>query len=180
MVVSTDPTYNLRQWRACASGEHVRHGRQWYAQGEARRFVRAIAHEHALTIAQAAGITAAYSPHAAWGSNKTTVRRFLASPTVPLGLGRSYRQACAILAGARPLNVLTGPKVRAFYAALMGDKSAVVVDLWHTRAALGHDRLTTARRAAITEATRTVAAEFGDYPRDCQAIIWCSIRGKHD
>lgn len=38
-------------------------------------------------------------------------------------------------------------------------------------------KLTEKVHAAVTEATRVVAAEYGETPAECQAVIWCAIRG---
>jgi len=47
------------------------------------------------------------------------------------------RKVRDLLKGAEPENVLRGPKIRAFYRAIMGHKNAVVLDTWMLRAAIG-------------------------------------------
>lgn len=93
-----------------------------------------------------------------------------------------------------------------FAANLLGDMERVTCDRWHLAAAfktaamdpdrpetfprgVGRTRdnrsapwriavkLTKETHAAVTEATRRVAAEYGETPAECQAVIWCAMRG---
>jgi hypothetical protein len=80
--------------------------------------------------------------------------------------------------GADPACVMSGLKRPDFYRNLMGDMEPVTCDRWHIRASLGETKrsLDAPMRDAITEATRIVAAEFGESPAECQAVIWCTVR----
>lgn len=76
------------------------------------------------------------------------------------------------------MSVLSGPKVRAFYRALMGDRDAAVVDVWVARAAgwtrelkqRGYDVVARALVAAARLA-RVSVARF-------QAVVWVAVRGR--
>ena len=70
---------------------------------------------------------------------------------------------------------LTGPKVRAFYAALLGDKNAVVVDRWMARA-YGFDKVTSANYPKIEALIRQDAKTQKQAPSDFQAILWAKIK----
>jgi hypothetical protein len=91
-------------------------------------------------------------------------------------------RACrAILSGeVSPGAGVGGPKVTAFYRAIIGDTDSVVLDRWALRAA-GHPRDTCTplqyRRYAGT--FREAAAECGETPREFQAIIWIVLRERY-
>jgi hypothetical protein len=74
-----------------------------------------------------------------------------------------------------------GEKTRAFYANILGDQNAVAVDVWAARAAEGYrdKRAPKGKRyAAIADAYRDAADHRGLSPRDLQACVWVSIRGR--
>lgn len=85
----------------------------------------------------------------------------------------SLRKAVAIRDGARPLDVLGGPKVRAFYRALTtgGAEGPPVIDRWMFRV-LEIDTIPECQ-AAVLEAAHAV----GERPHDMQAILWVAVRG---
>jgi uncharacterized protein YbaA (DUF1428 family) len=82
------------------------------------------------------------------------------------------------LYGPRPSDAPRGPKVAAFYRAVVGDDDALVIDRWASFAAGGpRDRVPRAKeRAAIAEAYQAVAADVGEALRDFQAIVWIQCR----
>lgn len=172
-------------WYKLGEAEHGEDGAAWY--GEARAFARKLAREYNVTERRAAGVIAALSPRMQWVANKNAARRFLQAAAdgascPQLGLGLSRRRAWAIANGARPLDVLGGPKTRAFYRNLTGDLTAVTVDVWAVRAALD-DVSATVNPTATTygryEAAYRHAAELlGREPAVVQAVTWCGIRGR--
>jgi hypothetical protein len=107
-------------------------------------------------------------------------------------------QAWRIAQGERPLDVLNGPKVRAFYANITGNLSAVTVDTWAARVAEGDwrpnpmahlrahapyaatDAPQGRRYALIADAYREAAALLGHAPRDVQAAVWVHVRQSAD
>jgi hypothetical protein len=159
---------------ACTAGE-LEAGRAWYP--EAWRVCRRLAREHGSTPRVAAGVIAALSPRERWWVNVRNAGACLAGGK-PGALSRSVAQAEAIRDGGRPLDVLTGPKTRAFYRAIVGDRDAICVDTWAALAAGWERGPKTAREYAILEsAYATTAAYFREAPRDLQAAIWCHVRG---
>ena len=158
-------------------------GRRWYPAAEAE--AHSLADMAGLSWAGAAGIIAALSPRAQWVTNLAAARKLAAAaargdlepPAVSFTANRA--KAWKIAAGAEPLTVLGGPKVRSFYRALSGDRAAVTVDVWAALAATGEKlRPPEGRRYLELASSYTAAAELaGEEPRELQAIIWLAIRG---
>jgi hypothetical protein len=91
---------------------------------------------------------------------------------------RQRNKALDILVGGSwPGDVLTGPKERAFWLAIIGDANAVVIDRWAARAAgFDPERITPPRWNEMADAYRNVAAWVHETPRNFQAIVWTTIR----
>ena len=152
-------------------------GREWYPAAAAQS--RAIARGAGISRHRAAGIIAALSPRAQWAVNLAWAAKVAAAATCPAVHTRDARaKAWAIRTGERPLSVLRGPKVRAFYRAIMGDTGSVVLDVWAMRA-MGDDRQPRpgADYARCAELYRRAAERCGESPRDFQAIVWLQLRG---
>jgi hypothetical protein len=91
---------------------------------------------------------------------------------------KAWRIAC----GEDPDAVLSGPKVRAFFANIMGDVDAVTVDTWAARAAEGrrNDNAPVRRRyRLLAESYRRAGERRGMHPRDTQAAVWTAYRRQH-
>ena len=170
----------LSYYRSDVAQEYEARG--WYtlAQGAARRMAR----RHGVSLRRAAGVIAALSPLNSWAVNLMMADRLLGEAaagrrSVPrnCGLRRNVEKAWAIAQGARPLDVLSGKKVRAFYRNMTGDMHAVTVDRWAARAAGVHESHATRLYDEIAAAYTEAAAIVGLTPAVLQAIIWCSIRG---
>lgn len=169
----------MRLWRA-ASPATREAGRTWYAA----------AWEIACDIYPerpdiAAGVLAALSPRCQWRVNVAWARALVAAaragaecPAVHTTAMRA--QAWRIAQGAPALDVLNGLKVRAFYSNIMGDRSAVTVDVWMARVAdprLGERFGRPAYRRVAAAITR--AAEIaGVDPATMQAAVWIQARGR--
>lgn len=153
-------------------------GRAWYAL--ARATVHAYAAEFGANPCTVAGIIAALSPRQTWAQNLKMARACLARDAAGLrGLGDPIRKACAIRDGAQPLDILRGDKVRAFYRAICGESTAVVLDVWMLRAAgFTGAKPTPKQYADIAEVLTRDALTAGEAPADFQAIVWCQIRGR--
>lgn len=162
-------------------------GRDWYAR--AMGAAMAIAAQHPRTGPDSravAGIIAALSPRARWSTNlewaRAVARAAAQRKACPAVSTRSNRaMAWRIAKGADPLNVLMGPKVRAFYRAICGESDAVCVDIWAIRVACGEDFAPTRKQSAEIAAAYVVAAEArGIPPREIQAVTWVHARGAAD
>lgn len=159
-------------------------GKHWY--DEAEREMRRIAAQgpHGFGPARAAGVFAALSPRTQWSVNlKGAYAMAIAAaigldapPQVGLGIGRERAWQIA-KHGARPKDVLSGPKVTAFWRNLSGDENAVTIDIWMARA-IREPEATIARRYPLLQRAYQAAAKECDVtPRAMQAIVWLHARG---
>jgi hypothetical protein len=149
--------------------------RSWYA--DAARFCRVLAHATGWTLPTAAAVVSAFSPRERWSTNKCKALQYAAGET-PAGLQSNVRRADAcVRSGLDGLG--NGPKIRAFARAMLGDSDAVVIDSWMCRAAgLRSDSPTPTEYAAVADAVRELATEYGMRPVDMQALLWILVRGK--
>lgn len=177
--------------------EHARtYGARWYA--DANDAAAELAVTYGFTVAQAAGVIAALSPRISWPQNLADARTVLAqcererddsdAPYVPTfalawtcqAFTANVGTACRCAGADDPLDILNGPKQRAFYANIMGDADQVTVDVWATRAATRGNLDSPRNRAQyddIAAAYRRAARAVGSTPRDFQAAVWLALRG---
>lgn len=151
-------------------------GGMWYR--ESRRVARQLSRKHGTTLATAAGVIAALSPRMRWSSNVALADAMLGGEEVSGVFEANLNKARRIIAGEYPLRVLGGPKVRAFYRAIMGDEDAVVVDVWMYRAAgIDPKKATVKDYERVATAIREAAFEMGLPAATFQAIVWTQVRG---
>lgn len=176
---------NLRAIRQSATEQNITEGRSWYpAMGklidEINRECADETGAYDTPLQFAVGVFAAYSQNSTWKANVTMASKYLGG-SGPFGLASVQRECEALENGADPTTYdLMGLKRADFCANLLGDMSRVTCDRWHLRAAFSTEKppaLKPANHALVTEATRIVAAEFGESPAECQAVIWCAVRG---
>jgi hypothetical protein len=174
----------LRVWDA-ASAEDLSNGLEWYSR--ARDVADSLAAGAPITTEVAAGVIAALSPRCGWSANVRgaglMVDAFAHGRGMPVTAGTltNRRKAWEILQrGGDPLEVLGGPKVRAFYANIMGDTHAVTVDVWAARVAEGptfRDAAPAGKRyKLIATAYRRAGELLGVSARDVQAAVWTHYR----
>jgi len=179
----------LRAIVARANAKQWADGRAWYADAYAE--AEAIGHASGVGTVRAAAIIAALSPRNRW------TRNLADALNVAMARGAADHDACGTFMQnvykARMIacdwesnpwdSILRGPKVRAFVANVSGtDPSAVTVDVWAVRAVTDgqrHAPRNDADYAAIAEAYRIVAAEYGERPCDLQAVAWLVARESH-
>lgn len=155
-----------------------RRGRSWYP--ETHRRLREIAESTGATPAQAAAVFAIVSPlvqvMTALQWTEQILRGERAYGCFPNVQGPRIE---AVLASRRPCRHVSGPKVNAFYRAIMGDTSALVLDRWAAFAAGHEDRrrnIPLAVRREMEAAYRAAAAAVGETVRAFQAIVWIVVR----
>lgn len=174
-------------WLSAATAQDLANGLAWYdrARDEALRLAYV---PGCGSVERAAGVIAALSPRCQWASNVTAAERMIAAaatrqPRPPAyGTLSNRRKAWRIARGEDPELVLSGPKVRAFYANIMGDVEAVTVDVWAAAAAEGGktEQAPVRRRyLLLAESFRRVAEQRGMHPRDVQAAVWTVYRRLH-
>jgi hypothetical protein len=154
-------------------------GRIWYER--ARTAAQKMAAESGYTFEQCVAVIAHLSPRVLWDRNLAMAWEMVRTGDTA-GLGRNVAGARLALASADPLSTLHGPKVRAFAANIVGDDSAVTIDVWMLKAfGLVENIL---RRTGVYEALagiiRTVAARLGTTAAALQAAIWIHVRGSAD
>lgn len=175
---------NLETVRRSATRAQVLEGRAWYAaMGDFIRSIRdEAAHDtgdYGVSDALAVGVFAAFSQNATWKANVTMASNYLR------GNGRGMKSVLAeceeLEDGADPTDERTlGLKRADFCANLLGIESRVTCDRWHLRAAFATDKPPALKpdvHELVTAATRIVAARHRETPAQCQAVIWCAIRG---
>lgn len=160
---------------ACANRHTVRDGATWYSR--ARRECARIAEANGLRTRTVVGIVAALSPRIAWDLNLRAAANVAAGRPAGAGLGRNVQKAVAIRNGLDPESILSGPKVHAFYQAILGDEYAIVIDVWILRA-LGHKgkNCTPKQYKKYAEIVRNSAVRCGCRAAEFQAIVWVHVR----
>jgi hypothetical protein len=154
-------------------------GQSWYR--ESRAFCKRESKTHGVTLATMAGITAALSPQVQWHRNKIMASDVAAHGWTTGQTHTNLEKARRIWLGERPLQVLGGPKVRAFYRAIMGNEDAVVLDTWMATALQWPHNGFTARQYEKCEAAlREAAAHTALSPANFQAVVWTHVRGGGD
>lgn len=162
---------------AQASPAIRRRGRSWYP--ETNRRLREIAVKTGSTPAQAAAVFAIVSPAVQLVTALNWTEEILRGER----MGGRYPNMQgprieAALATRYPVSAITGPKVNAFYRAIIGDTDALVLDRWAAFAA-GHERGRDIPRAVwrkLEAAYRAAAAACGETVRAFQAIVWIVAR----
>lgn len=191
---------NIRRVFALRTGEDERQGIGWYR--EARREIQAAADEAGVPVEVAVHITAALSPGVRWSQNLVALKKILAAKNSPqwrralegavvAGYAKNADKAKRILVawveGREWRDILSGPKVKAFAASILGrDDADVVVDVHAYSVAAnrrykvgGVPKVTAKRRQIISDAYRAVAKEAGISPADMQAVTWVTWRRLH-
>lgn len=138
---------------------------------------------------RAAGVIAALSPRTAWPRNLELAARAFADGHASGTMRMCTAAADQILAGADPLEVLRGPKVRAFFTLIAdpSDPQTVCVDRHAIDVAIGW-RLDEGLRSAwypldrrglyavFAERYQRAARRVGILPSQMQAVTWVSWR----
>lgn len=174
-----------------ADAQQIAAGMVWYetAHNEAMK----LSAEFNLTIEQTAGIIAALSPQVSWGFNLEWSRAICEGDRTNYGLTASQGKAEMIRYNPDipPLDILGGPKVRAFYACIQsaGMTDTVCVDRHACDIATGirgsFNSLTAARirvvQAAYVRAARRLAETGGPVlsAAQLQAITWVTWRARY-
>lgn len=195
MSKSTTPSTRniMRVWRA-ATAEDIAAGREWYGRAS-----RLAAELDPSDVERGAAVIAVISPLISWRVNVRIARQAYAlaadgatadeiADALPM-LKRNARKAAAILAGADPDLIVSGPKVRAFWRTIAdpSDARGVVVDRHAFDIAVGRTMSDSERTGllgkrgayaatadAYVRAAKIVTRETGvpTTPADVQATTW--------
>jgi len=208
---------NLLAWYAAASDDHRTAGLDWYPEADALASRISDATRGAVTHRQACGVIAALSPRCSWPQNKVAALTVVTawkrgddpytlriSGVYPENIAKAYRilsdasfetcAHCRAAGGHRKTcsAALRGPKVVAFFSAIVGSSDDGAMDVWATRAA----RVAPAEVSDLDPADprregvpgsqreydglaasyRRAAAAVNVTPRQFQAVVWLVIR----
>ena len=155
-----------------------RRGRAWYP--EANRQLREIAARNECPTSHAVAVFSIVSPAVQLSTALRWTDEILAGVReggrFPNVQGPKIVAACST---RYPVRRVTGPKVNAFYRALMGDVNALVLDRWAIHAA-GYPKprseVPRTLRMELEAAYRAAAAACGETVRAFQAITWIVAR----
>lgn len=152
----------------------IREGRNWYPR--TRALAAEMAAETGHTERACAGVLAALSPRSFWATN-VAVAWDMVRGGPGRGLTRSLSNARAILAGADPLDVLGGPKTRAFFGAIVGEGHTATIDAWATQGATAgeYGAVAPARYDDVAGAYAIAAEVTGENVHALQAIVWVEV-----
>lgn len=178
----------IEAWNA-ASAEDLSAGRAWYSRAQAYAHELSIIHK--MPLERVAAVIACLSPRAHWHVNLTWAGQMIeaaakgeACPLVSTTDNRAKAWAFATGQAAAVPNApefgAHAPKVRRFFANIMGDELSVTVDVWAARVAEGRTGPAPAggRYQAIEAAYQSAASIVEASPRDVQAATWVAVRGR--
>lgn len=173
-----------------ATDAEITDGRVWYRA--ANSFAHGLTDAYPVSLEQACGIIAALSPRLGWGANMRGAEAICAGMKPVAILPTNVRKAERIRDGEVPLDVLGGPKVRAFYANILlshGRRAGgVTVDSHAVAAAFGEvfdkanpgPRIDRQRQYDHVAGAYVRAAEETPFlPHELQAIVWLAWRRMH-
>jgi hypothetical protein len=154
------------------TAEQLARGRSWYPN--TMRHCGRIAQDTGMSLERVTAVLAITSPDAQLVTNLRWARAWAENPGTKVGRypGRMVRACWRAMALSDPAEAVTGPKVRAFYDAILGDTDALVLDRWALRLATGSPATTVGNRREAERLYREAADELKENLRDLQAIIW--------
>jgi hypothetical protein len=171
-----------------ATDADIDDGMHWYD------YARDFAASLDSNVERAAGVIAALSPQQSWPVNKRMAAEFY-NGRRNVHTAPNVSKAERILQGETPLDILGGPKVRAFYTNIMGmdTTEAVTIDrhaimVCEGKVITGDDLRsyfgTRRNRQYVSEyvqASKILSKETGNYmtPAQIQAITWVWWRRNH-
>jgi len=184
-------THRLLALYHSASPSQRDEGMNWYRY--AWYFTLATAQEFDFTSTQVAAVIAVTSPRQGWGVNKDTAytlcsyharglsfERACLDPLVR-GFSTNLAKAWRILEGENPSDVVSGPKVTAFFHNICGEQDLVTLDT-HAMNAWAGDPTGKAYPAKVREQMRAdyvdCATLVGVAPSEFQAVVWVVWRAQ--
>ncbi len=169
----------LATWHAATPAD-VEAGATWY--GDAGHHVDTLAALGGITREHAAAVISHLSPRTPWSRNVAGAYALVTTGEAPGCLGANVARARRALASDAPLETFGGPKTRRFARNVCGDRSAVTVDVWAVRVALGTrpDAEQCLTRVGVYDALehcyRLAAQRAGVDPTTMQATTWIVAR----
>ena len=169
-----------------AEVDAMKAGSRWYRI--AWNIAADMGRRYGVSGEQAAAVIAILSPRCSWEVNIARAEAWLGEgSTVGLFTWQveRLREMLADMDGSW-VEYVRGPKVSRFYRNIVGDTSAVTVDIWASRVALGwvgaNDNTykqmvgTPLRYELVERAYRAAANRLGVAPSTVQAVTWVQVR----
>jgi hypothetical protein len=176
----------------------IKDGKNWYT--EANQYCRELAQRFNITIQQAAGIIAVFSPQAGWVENKRYTVTYLLNPALQLRSLPQQIKANKIItlkSETDIYNVLSTQdkafKTKAFFVNMLNpdivtgvtiDRHAIAICLQHPANvyALGveYSQLTKQQYNFFEQCYMNAAKILGVLPHELQAITWVTYRRLRD
>lgn len=161
----------------------LRQGAEWYPKAWAECVD--ISKAHGISAQRAAAVLAVTSPRARWSQNVKATHAIVEDSFRPVYkrranygiLGASSAKGLAVMSEHYYSRLVTGAKVSAFYANIVGRTDLVTVDSLMSKAAGYGSDVSPKIRGEVTEACENLALVFDTNPRDMQAAIWIAYRG---
>lgn len=149
-------------------------GLNWYTR--AKDVAQEFADTYDVSLETTAGILAGVSQRISW--ERAIEMTELALEGRPVQHYAPIRDKIAsIIKGDPPDEVLRGPKITAFYQAIMGDPDAIVLDAWML-SVTPHPRPTIKQYQHLANVLRKEAKQAGITPAQFQAIVWVVLRDR--
>lgn len=173
-------TRHILQVYRAAEPRHITAGLGWYDLAYTECELRAWRYDWPVVNAVCA--FAHLSPRITYRQNLLLLDALLSGQHKPNGcLTRSWLAASRALGSPDPLGTFSTEalKTGSFARAILGDRNAVVVDVWSARAAGVGESMVRSTRGyhAVAEAYRRGAKRVSISARDLQAVTWCHARG---
>ena len=180
---------NLMSTFSAANETELNHGCAWYRV--AHEACQTIADKHSMSLRAVVGIVAALSPGLEWSRNLAQADAFITNNGEGIyGVyGRKNTvKAQRILAGENPDDVLSGPKVRAFFACILDPSTdAVVIDshawcagMQRTHGRWNGVRVTDTRYQWMARHYAHAAKRMSVSPAAFQAVVWVTWKRQMD
>lgn len=147
-------------------------GKNWYVQAE--RDIASLCRRRGWDRERFTGILAVTSPRVSVARNLRITLQFMQTGELLSNVMVTIRSGVTHYLNTGEIR---GPKTEPFYRALLGDQTAIVLDVWMAKA-LDVEQTHFGRRTIREECDRRVAATARSLrmsPRDCQAAIWTGI-----
>lgn len=163
-------------------------GLEWYANARALA-AELMAIRPDWTLEKSCAVISALSPQCRWNLNARQARAAAQGAELPRPcLPDNRARVARVMASDNPadeFDPVDAPKIFRFARNIAGDDSAVTVDVWAARVALGLGRKGKPDKllgrvgayAAIEHSYRLAAARLGLTPSAAQAIAWLVISG---
>ncbi len=181
VTLATDVHSRIRDTFAMATPDVIASGSVWYREAQSLAIELSKLSGH--TIEQCAAVISHLSPRVKWDLNVIAAKELVLNGTRANGIMTApFERAMRGFNSENPIDTFKGPKTKSFFLNIIGDESAVTIDVWMLKV-VGMTDKELGRKGvyeSLTDAFRIAAIELGVTASALQAICWVVIRGKAD